>query len=163
MSSAVKHKHTIDVGPLLGPGRRTIAVDAPVDVPAFEDLRFAGPVHVVLDLRGVDRGIRIEGTIDAVILAECRRCVEEVEVPLHLDVDERIGSREEKGPLSESNVLAGERLDVADLVRQIVTTTLPMGVLCSEECRGLCPQCGLNLNTSVCSCLPVGESDHGQS
>jgi uncharacterized protein len=163
MSSAVKHKNTIDVGPLLGPGRRTIAVDARIDVPAFEDLRFAGPVRVVLDLRGVEHGIRLEGTIDAVVMAECRRCLEEVEIPLHVDVDERIGSGEEQGLLSESNVLAGERLDVADFVRQIVTTALPMGALCSEECKGLCPQCGRNLNTSACSCLPVRENDNGQS
>ena len=98
MASAVKNKNTIDVGPLLGPGRRTIAVDARIELPAFEDLRFAGPLHVVLDLRGVDRGIRIEGTIDGDVLAECRRCLEEVLMPLHLDVDERVGSGEETGP-----------------------------------------------------------------
>ncbi|MGH7330279.1 MAG: YceD family protein [Polyangiaceae bacterium] len=95
-------------------------------------------------------------------MAECRRCVEQIEIPFHVDVDERIGSVEEQGPLSESNVLAGERLDIADLVRQIVTTALPMGALCSEECKGLCPQCGRNLNTGACSCLPVGENDNGQ-
>ena len=62
---AVNKENTIDVGPLLGPGRRTIAVDASINVPAFDDLRFAGPAHVVLELLGADRGIRIVGTIDA--------------------------------------------------------------------------------------------------
>lgn len=159
----LKKENRIDVGPLLGPGRRTIAVDASIDVPAFDDLRFVSPAHVVLELRGADRGIRIAGTIDAQAVAECRRCLEEVAIPLHLDVDERVAPREEADPLSESNVLVGERLDLGDLVRQITTTALPMGALCSEECRGLCPQCGRNRNDGACTCPPVGDSDNGES
>ena len=145
-------KNTIDVGPLLGPGRRTIVVDAPIDVPDFDDLRFVEPAHVEFELRGVDRGVHIAGAIDADIVADCNRCLEEVKIHLHLDVDERIAPGENGDPLAESNVLTGERLDLADLVRQLTTTALPMGVLCSEECRGLCPQCGRNRNTSGCTC-----------
>ena len=160
---AVNKEITIDVGPLLGPGRRTIAVDASINVPAFDDLRFAGPAHVVLDLLGADRGIRIVGTIDAQALAECRRCLEDVAIPLHLDVDERVAPGEEADPLAESNILVGERLDLGDLIRQITTTALPMGALCSEECRGLCPQCGRNRNNGACTCPPVGDTENGQS
>lgn len=163
MAPATKKENTIDVGPLLGPGRRTIAVDAPIGVPAFEDLRFPAPAHAVLELRGGDRGIRIAGTIDVQAVAECRRCLEDVTIPLHLEVDERVAPGEEADSLSESNVLVGERLDLGDLVRQITTTALPMGALCSEECRGLCPQCGRNRNTGACTCPPVGDIDNGES
>jgi uncharacterized protein len=161
MASGVKKENTVDVGPLLGSGRRTIAVDARIDVPPFDDLSFAGPAHVVLDLRGIERGICIEGTIDATAVAACRRCLEQVEIPLHLAVDERVAASEEADPLSESNVLTGERLDLGDLVRQITTTALPMGALCSEECQGLCPQCGRNLNKGACTCPPAVENING--
>ena len=154
-------RNTIDVGPLLGPGRRTIAVDSTIEVPPLGDLRFAAPAHVVLELRGVDQGIRIQGTIEAKAVGECRRCLAEVEVPLHLDIDERVAPGEETDPLAESNVLAGERLDLGDLVRQLTLTALPMGVLCSEECLGLCPQCGRNRNTGACACQATGEDDNG--
>jgi uncharacterized protein len=60
-------------------------------------------------------------------------------------------------------VLTGERLDLADLVRQLATTALPMGALCSEECQGLCPQCGLNRNEGGCTCPAPTESEHGES
>jgi uncharacterized protein len=164
MASPANKENTVDVGPLLGPGRRTITVDSRIDVPAFEGLRFEGPAHVVLELHGVERGVRIQGTIDTQAVAECRRCLEEVEIPLHLDVDERIASGEEADPLSESNVLTGERLDLEDFVRQTTIAALPMmGVLCSEECRGLCPQCGRNWNNGACTCPPLGESNNGQS
>ena len=147
----------------MGPGRRTIAVDADVAVPDFEDLHFSKPAHVVLELRGVDRAIRVEGAIDADVTAECRRCLEEVAVPIHVEVDERLAPDEKGVPLSEINVLVGERLDLGDLVRQLTTTALPMlGVLCSEECRGLCPHCGRNRNDGSCTCSPR-ESDNGES
>jgi uncharacterized protein len=154
-------RNTIDVGPLLGPGRRTIAVDSTIDVPPFEDLRFPKPARVVLELRGADQGIRIEGTIEATAVGECRRCLAEIELPLHLEIDERVAPGEETDPLAESNVLAGERLDLGDLVRQLTLTALPMGVLCSEECRGLCPQCGRNRNAGACGCQATGEDDNG--
>ncbi|MBV8602266.1 MAG: DUF177 domain-containing protein [Candidatus Eremiobacteraeota bacterium] len=152
MASSIKN--TLDVGALLGPGRRTIAVDSLIDVPAFDELRFVEPAHVVLDLRGVDRGIRIQGTIDAEVVADCRRCLGEVRIPLHLDVDERVAAGEEADPFADGNVLVGERLDLGDLVRQLTVTALPMGALCSEDCPGLCPQCGRNLNEGRC--------DHGE-
>ncbi|MGH7659647.1 MAG: YceD family protein [Vulcanimicrobiaceae bacterium] len=154
-------RNTIDVGPLLGPGRRTIAVDSPIRLPAFEGLQFPSPAHVVLELRGADQGIRIEGTIDANAVGECRRCLAEVELSLHLEIDERVAPGEETDPVAESNVLAGERLNLEDLVRQLSLTALPMGVLCSEECRGLCPQCGRNRNAGACGCQPTGEDDNG--
>jgi uncharacterized protein len=157
----VSLRNTIDVGPLFGPGRRTIAVDASIDVPPFEDLRFPSPAHVVLELRGADRGIRIEGKIGATAVGECRRCLAEVELPLHLEIDERVAPGEETDPLAESNVLVGERLDLGDLVRQLTLTTLPMSLLCSEECRGLCPECGRNRNTGACRCQAAGEDDNG--
>jgi len=154
-------RNTIDVGPLLGPGRRTIAVDTSIDIPSFEDLSFESPARVALELRGVDRGIRVQGQIDARATGECRRCLNEVAVPVHLEIDERVAPGEEMGPLSESNVLVGERLDLGDLVRQLILTALPMGALCSEECRGLCPQCGRNLNAGPCGCPAAGDDDHG--
>ena len=153
-------RNTIDVGPLLGPGRRTIAVDSNIGLPEFEGLRFESPAHVVLDLRAADRGIRLNGTIDAVAVGECRRCLAEVELPVHLDIDERVAPSEETDPLSESNVLVGERLDLGDLVRQLTVTALPMGALCSEGCQGLCPQCGLNRNLGACGCHTAGDN-HG--
>jgi uncharacterized protein len=156
-------RNTVDVGPLLGPGRRTITVDSQIDVPDFDDLRFVEPARVALELRGVDRGIRISGTIDATVVADCRRCLGEVTIPLHLGVDERVAPSEEQDPLAESNVLAGERLDLGDFVRQLTTTSLPMGALCSEECQGLCPQCGRNRNEGGCSCPALREWENGES
>ena len=48
-------------------------------------------------------------------------------------------------------------LDVIDLLREQFQLALPMKPLCSEACRGLCPECGANLNRTECECKPVWE------
>ena len=58
----------------------------------------------------------------------------------------------EDDPFGESNVLTGSRLDVADLAQQVVLSVLPMGLRCSDDCKGLCGTCGANRNASACSC-----------
>ena len=48
-------------------------------------------------------------------------------------------------------------LDIGDLLREQFQLALPMKPLCSEACRGLCPQCGANLNRTECGCAPAWE------
>ncbi len=111
----------------------------------------------------MDRGVQIDGTIDTVVAAECDRCLDDVVVPLHVDVDERFdppGGTSD--PFGENNVLNDTMLDVGDLVRQLVTAALPFGIVCKEECRGLCASCGQSKNPGgACTC-PPSEGDHGE-
>jgi len=48
--------------------------------------------------------------------------------------------------------LRGEKIDLDEIVREQVYLSLPMQLLCSEDCKGLCPQCGTNLNKGTCKC-----------
>jgi uncharacterized protein len=50
------------------------------------------------------------------------------------------------------NFLDGSRINVEGLVRENVLLTLPAQPVCHEGCRGLCPQCGMNLNRGACPC-----------
>ena len=73
---------------------------------------------------------------------------------VHVDVDERLDpsrGRDDE-PFGESNVLMGQRLDVADLAQQTVLSALPLGLRCKEDCLGLCSICGANRNMGECSC-----------
>ncbi len=73
---------------------------------------------------------------------------------VHVDVDERLDpwNDGEDDPFGDGNVMAGSRLDVADLAQQLVLSVLPMGLRCSDDCKGLCGTCGANRNASACSC-----------
>lgn len=85
---------------------------------------------------------------------ECDSCLDDVDREVHVDVDERFDPllTRDDDPFGESNVMTGDRLDVADLVQQLVLTMLPMGLRCSEDCKGLCAVCGANKNAGACSC-----------
>jgi uncharacterized protein len=50
-----------------------------------------------------------------------------------------------------------EQIDLNELLREQFYLTLPMKPLCSEDCKGICPQCGTNRNTAPCDCSPQWE------
>lgn len=156
--------HKVDISGLIAGGRQVLLLDDQVPVESFEGLEFPKPANVHLEMRYVDRLLHIEGTVDASIHGECDSCLEDFDRDVHLDVDERLDPNtedREADPFGESNVLVGDRLDVADLAQQLVLSELPMGFRCSEDCKGLCGTCGTNLNTGTCTCNN-GESGSGK-
>jgi uncharacterized protein len=146
----------VDIGTLLFAGR-PVSLDERVEVPPFSTFTFPHPAHVRLDLRRVDRGVQIDGTVEVDVAGTCDRCLDDVVVPMTIDVEERFdppGGASD--PFGENNVLNGTELDVGDLVRQVVTSALPFGLVCSETCRGLCDTCGRSKNPGGgCDCPPL--------
>lgn len=154
----------IDIGSLLFAGH-PMALDERVEVPPFSSYTFPQPAHVRLDLRRVDRGLQIDGTLEVDVAGSCDRCLEDVVVRMTVDVEERFdppGGTSD--PFGENNVLNGTSLDVSDLVRQLATSALPYVLTCSETCQGLCVNCGRSKNAGGgCTCPPVRlEGDHGE-
>lgn len=149
--------HKVDISGLLAGSRQLMVVDDEVPIEPFEGVVFLEPAQVRLELRPADRMLAVEGVVDALAQGQCDACLEEVELPLHVVVAERLDPSRgrEVDPFGESNVLTGARLDVADLAQQSLLTALPMGLRCRPECRGLCSRCGANLNAGECSCEPA--------
>ena len=144
----------VDVGAVLFAGR-PMSLDERVEVPPYSSVTFPQPAHARLELRRVDRGLDISGTVEAVAAGPCDRCLDDVRVPLTVEVRERFDPQGgTSDPLGENNVLSGTDLDVADLVRQLVTSALPLTLTCGEDCRGLCDTCGRSKNAGGgCTCL----------
>lgn len=146
--------HKIDIGGLVAGGKQVLSVSDDVRLESFEGIIFPNPAHVRLEMRYVNRLLHIEGQVEVEASGECDSCLEGMQRALNIDVDEQLDPGKAGGtePFGESNVLTGDRLDVADLAQQLVLSGLPMGMRCSEECRGLCETCGTNKNTDTCSC-----------
>ncbi len=156
----MNRSHKVDISGLLGGGRQIMLVDDHVPIEDFEGTEFPAPGAVHMELRYVDRFLHIEGTVEADAKGLCDSCLEDVERHVRVDVDERLdphGDREDD-PFGESNVLVGNRLDLADLAQQLVLSAMPMGLRCSDECKGLCGICGANRNTGACSCTSETET-----
>jgi len=124
------------------------------------EFSLAGPVAVVLSYYRAGTELFFNGELKATTRAVCARCAEEFEGLnirnfRYILVPRVIGDhngRDEQGDDLEFAVYDGDEVDLAPLVQEQVLLALPTRPLCREDCRGLCPQCGLNLNEHQCTC-----------
>ena len=97
-----------------------------------------------------------QATLKTVFSAECRRCLAPVDVP----IAESLGLvfvEEEEAEGGEDCYLVARRasaLDLTEAVREELLLAAPQFVECREDCRGLCPRCGADLNAGPCGCAP---------
>ena len=141
-------------------------VDVPVEIAPFTigGVPYgAVPATVSADL-AITR-LRNGWVFDEAFLAEvhgpCHRCLEPAVVPIDVDTTEFHAFRPEPG--SEADMmcefLRDERdLDTDAMASAAVVLAMPVRVLCRDDCRGLCPRCGANLNLASCDC-PADEPD----
>ncbi|MGH8163799.1 MAG: YceD family protein [Rhodanobacteraceae bacterium] len=146
--------HKVDIGCLLAGGGRRLLVEQNVALEPFEGAIFPEPALARLELHAVDRLLEIDGTIDVDALGACDRCLSDVTQRMHVEVVERLEMDADgrTDPFGPSNVLTGDRLDVAHLAAQLVYSAMAPSRLCGEDCRGLCSACGENKNTDACHC-----------
>ncbi|KPK24541.1 MAG: hypothetical protein AMJ61_13625 [Desulfobacterales bacterium SG8_35_2] len=127
------------------------------------ELLRTGPVHatVVLKRNGVDR-VLLEGWIKTTIMFECDRCLEnytmDIDDNFKLDLEYAPGNKLEP---TEHEISASEMdmiylkepvVDLYAILSQQLFLLKPEKHLCSKLCKGLCPQCGTNLNEETCDC-----------
>lgn len=111
-------------------------------------------------------GIRVKGRVWGSIGLECTRCLREYRQNLEIDVDEfyrrpglgavaiegkRLPGKVE-APEEDAYLIEENTVDLNVMVNDVVLLSLPMKHLCSQECRGICPYCGKELNQGPCDC-----------
>ena len=109
-----------------------------------------GPVSVrgAAESTGESVGIKGEGSFSADLV--CDRCLAPVKTEVSFRFSENIAKDQTDG--SAARFIGSDVVDIGPLVAESVLAAMPMKVLCREDCRGLCPMCGTNLNESACSC-----------
>lgn len=112
-----------------------------LEIPASELLDVVAPVHYDLLAKAVSGGALVEGKVRTRVAGSCGRCLEPVTCEI-----------ENSGVCLFYEAPEGDELDITEDVRAEMLVELPMNLLCSEECRGLCTRCGVNLNHEKCGC-----------
>lgn len=135
------------------------------------ELIFQGPARVHLNYVFDGEGIIADGSLKAVLVENCARCGKEFLLPFEHSFHERFervnaNSDARDGDDTDSYVFSGDKLDLSDLLRDTLILNLPISSVCSDDCKGLCPVCGTNLNFETCSCgdnAASGEDDDDTS
>jgi uncharacterized protein len=123
--------------------------------------RLTAPVRVEGVIYRASQQVEIQGTIWTSARLTCDRCLEsvgaELEVPLRIFAERRESrDRRSKEEIREDDVGIvyhdGQSIDLKDEIRQLLLVELPWHFVCKEDCRGLCPRCGVNRNLETCAC-----------
>jgi len=125
------------------------------------------PIRLELEVQkaGGDR-FRLVGRARTTLEVACSRCLEPFRVPVDVPFDLSYLPQTDNAGLPEHEIkdedlstsfYRGEAIDLGELLREQFYLALPMKPLHDENCRGLCPQCGTNLNRETCNCKPAWE------
>lgn len=101
-----------------------------------------------------DETVIVRGTARARVESPCARCLAPAQTDIVAKVDEAfVRDTGDGAPVEEDQyTYTGHVLELDDAVRTALLLELPSRILCKEDCRGLCAQCGANLNVNACSC-----------
>jgi uncharacterized protein len=128
---------------------RDVALDVDAASLDAEHERLVGDIHVELRLTALNDGIDVDGTVTADWATVCRRCLIDVWGTAVGVVDE-LYQIEPLDP--DAYVIEDGQLDLAPLVRETALLELDSERLCRDDCAGLCPVCGVDRNSTECSC-----------
>ncbi|MGY1823693.1 YceD family protein [Geodermatophilus sp. SYSU D00079] len=108
------------------------------------------PVQLRLRLESVMEGVLVSGEVEVPVAGSCARCLEPIEDTLELDVQELFAyegsTTEATSEEDEVRRVEGEQLDLEPMVRDLVVLSLPLAPTCTEDCAGLCVDCGQRLD-----------------
>ena len=96
--------------------------------------------------------IVIEASIKTKLKLNCSRCLDTFIYPIDIDIEERFTNNKELQDEEGIIFVEGDTLDLSLIVENSIISTLPIKRLCAEDCKGLCSNCGANLNVDKCSC-----------
>lgn len=130
-----------------------------------KECNFLAPLKVGLRASLISGIVEVVGRVETEVEVPCSRCLNPASVAINAffeltyvrelpSVDEE--SDEEGIELTAEDMglilYAGDEIDLTEAIQEQVVLALPLHPLCARECRGLCPQCGANLNETTCGC-----------
>lgn len=149
----------LDLNRLEREGSARVEGEIPQADPLWEGtgLTFEGPLKVRMEAQAAGSGeVVVRGTVRGVLTRECRRCLD----PVAMEVDQEVtlvysptDALSDEGDPEIREIPAGaDELDLGAAIREELILDLPSFMVCSPDCRGLCPQCGVKLDEETCTC-----------
>lgn len=147
----------IDISELLSVNGKNVEISVDIEMQRYVsrmcDYEIVKKKPLLIRLHNTGkRAFMLETTVDITLLMQCGRCLENVEHNLQFNVKKEIDMNESDEEKDELFYISDDKLDIEKLVYNEILVNLPMKVLCSENCKGICNRCGANLNSQTCNC-----------
>ena len=129
--------------------------------PVDERISLSGPATVSGKVRLAGYEVFVNGHVETRAQVECDRCLQPIDMPVNADfaLEYITGSEYESSGVAELTeeemsvaVFDGRALDVDEIVKEQIVLAVPTRMLCREDCKGICPECGTDRNTGDCNC-----------
>jgi uncharacterized protein len=151
----------------------TLEFEKPVDTfPVLAEMvangecEFAAPLRTALRAFRIGDLVEIDGDIETTVRLPCSRCLQPFETPLKSSfaltcMQQAVDVMENTEPQQEIELSAedmgivyfqGEKINLTDAIQEQVVLEFPLRPLCKLDCKGLCPECGADLNEYPCDC-----------
>jgi uncharacterized protein len=127
-----------------------------------QEFRVEAPVRLAFDIFKDGSQFHLIGHVASSLTLACGRCLDDIGLPVDLPFDllylpHQDDAGEEETEVEDDDLTTAfygnDAIDLGQLVLEQFYLAVPMKPLCRESCRGLCPECGTNLNTATCSCV----------
>jgi uncharacterized protein len=157
--------HPIEFAEKFEPG----AIDLGSDYRQISPVESSGRADLVEEHHGkhkIIKDIRIRGRLTTSLESNCARCLEALTEDVSREFDllyRPLGADAGRDEISVTDAEAeisyyeGKGILLDDVIREQILLTVPLKVTCREDCKGLCPHCGKNLNQEQCSCAVTQE------
>lgn len=147
----------IDLSPVIKVTGAEVNIDGTV---GFKDAEFLGERYVFdspLNVKGRvynnGQSLTLVLTVFGRMTTHCARCLKELETDVEFEVHELLSQREEAENADEDIILFdGHTIEIDDIIADNFLMNVSGRYLCDEDCKGLCPTCGQNLNEKDCGC-----------
>lgn len=136
-------------------GRLTVceAFDIPGVSFMGEDFDFSGPFKAEGVILNNSKSLQLDMTVSGRARVHCARCNAPIDVDIVFPVKETLARETDQAPEDDEVILyQGTEIELDDVIISNFLMSVPVKYLCKSDCKGLCPECGINLNEHTCDC-----------
>ena len=110
--------------------------------------------HVLLsgEIFKIDDNLIFTGTLNYMFACECARCLKKFDNTVKAKFQAAIVQKEDEESDEIQFVITDGKVQLNEAIKQVIYLSMPMKSLCSKDCKGICPNCGVNLNYEKCQC-----------
>lgn len=156
----------LNVDSLSNREKEFIDFDLSENIPSLEfygvEYNLTSPIHILGRVSRAGKNYLIKSKVDLIIESNCARCLADISYPIEYNIDAYLMREEyDEGDYEDFDVFKvdGSEIDVMKIINSTLSFNMPQRILCSEECKGICSGCGVDLNFEECKCSASSDLD----